>query len=123
MVSTKTSTLYFQIEKIKVSVLQKLNPSELKKEFGLRNGEVDVLKYQLEHKELYVTEVNNNYYLFIPFYYIFEDIYNNEEPVYIVLESQEMSFFSCEAESIIIQNILTKFSDDLLNLLIEDLVK
>jgi len=111
-------TEYFnrQKEKIKVSVLQNLEKKELKEDFRLKSGEIDILKYQLEHKALYSTESNNTYYLFIPFCYVFEELLNDEErPVYIVLESKTP--ISVEAESNIIRNILIKFTDDLLELL------
>ena len=112
-------TEYFhrQKDKIKVSVLQNLDENELKRDFGFKIGEINILKYQLEHhKELYSTELNHVYYLFIPFCYVFEELlYEEEKPVYIILESQTP--ISVEVESNIIRNILIKFADDLLQLL------
>lgn len=111
-------TEYFnrQKDKVKVSVLQELDKKELKEDFGLKNGEINILKYKLEHGELYSTESDNVYYLFIPFCYIFEKLLDEEEkPIYIILESKTP--ISVVAESNIVRNILIKFTDDLLELL------
>lgn len=111
-------TEYFnrQKDKVKVSVLQELNKNELKNDFNFKSGEINILKYKLEHRELYSTEVDSVYYLFIPFCYVFEELLGDEEkPVYVVLESQTP--ISVEAESTIIRNILIKFADDLLQIL------
>ncbi|WP_242860834.1 hypothetical protein [Defluviitalea phaphyphila] len=111
-------TKYFnrQKDKIKVSILQKLDENELRKNFGFKSDEICTLKCQLENNELYSTELDNTYYLFIPFCYIFEELLNEKKkPVYIVLEAKTP--ISVEAESNIIRNILIKFADDLLQLL------
>ncbi|WP_265444291.1 hypothetical protein [Acetivibrio straminisolvens] len=102
-------TEYFkeQEENIKVTVLRELNEAELKEEFHLKSGEINILKYKLENDEICSIESNNSYYLFIPFYYVFEEFFNDEKPVYIVLESQIPII--CEVESIIINNLLLKF--------------
>ena len=57
-----------QEEKIRVTILKELDECELKKDFGFKSREIDILKYKLEqYKELYSTKLNNIYYLFIPF--------------------------------------------------------
>jgi len=105
---------YFNMQKenTKVYVLYSLKKNLLRKEFSLKDSEIDVLRYKLEHGEIYITFANKNYYLFIPFCYVFEELINDAKSVYIVLESQIPIL--CEAESRIIRNILIKFTDDLL---------
>lgn len=104
-----------QNEKIKVFILRQLDNQQLEREFGLKSSEINILRYRLEREEIYPTELNNVYYLFIPFYYIFEECFNDWKPIYIVLESSMPIL--CEAESTIIRNVLTKFSDDLYKLI------
>lgn len=100
-------------EKVKVFVLPNLDNNILK-EFKLKSREIDIIKYQLNHWELYSTQIDNNYYLFIPFCYKLELI-NDGKPVYILLESHNPIIVG--AEKNIICNLLTKFTDDLLDVL------
>lgn len=97
-----------QKENIKVYILGKITEDELY-DFHFKRGEITSIKYSLEeHNQLYSTESNGHYYVFIPFYYLFED--KKGITTYIVLESK--SHISVEIENNIIHNILIKFTDD-----------
>jgi len=109
-------TEYFkeQAEEVNVYVLDNLDPLYLKQNFGIKAKDIEILKYRLSHDEIYLLTTDETYRLFIPFYYVFEEIINDEKPVYIVLESRKP--IVCEAESVIVKNLLIKFCDDFVQL-------
>ncbi len=96
-------------ENIGVAVLDNINT--LKEDYSLRSGECDDLTYRMQNNEICGMKKNNNYYLFIPYTYRFEDF---KEKIYIVLESETPVIIDAEAK--IIANILIQFTDELLNL-------
>lgn len=103
----------FQKENIGVSVIDESDARKINKDYGLRSGEFSEMLYRMGQNEIYSLNKKELYYLFIPFSYRFEEF---SEKVFVVLESDKPIII--EAETKIISNILMKFTDEFMNLVI-----
>lgn len=99
----------FQNDNIVVFILDKLIKEEVMKDYDLKNNEFELLEEAMnKDSEAYTFKKSNDYYLFMPYVYRFEK--ETDSKTYIVLKSKKEIIVE---EGYIINNILTKFTDDL----------